>query len=402
MASFRWTNGSRSVACVYLPRFCWQAEAARRPETKGQPVIITGSENGQRKVLSHAPWVEGVSSGMPLSEAISLNKGAILMEPDLPHYRRSFDAVLDALQQSCPDVEEQDLGVAYADISGVERLYGGTAGALHALGESVQGYEARMGLGENKWLAYVAAAMSKHGRAIRVTGDPGRFLSPLSVDILPVSYKAIQRLHSFGLSTLGQVADIPPGPMQAQFGREGRLITELASGIDNRPIVPRQPQRTVSARLQFPSATVSMESIMAAADSLLSRAFNSKELSGRYAREALLEAGVLSHPSWTQRVVFQKPVGSAAQALFAIRAKLADASLPGPLEELSVTLSGIVGEAGRQGALFPDMRDAESLREAVDQLRSRLGEPPPLYRVMEMEPWSRIPERRHALVRLRD
>ena len=38
-----------------------------------------------------------------------------------------------------------------------------------------------------------------------------------------------------------------------------------------------------------------------------------------------------------------------------------------------------------------------SLREAVKELKLKLGYSP-LYRVVEVDPWSRIPERRHALL----
>ena len=38
-----------------------------------------------------------------------------------------------------------------------------------------------------------------------------------------------------------------------------------------------------------------------------------------------------------------------------------------------------------------------SLRDAVKELKLRLGHSP-LYRVVEVDPWSRIPERRHALL----
>ena len=38
-----------------------------------------------------------------------------------------------------------------------------------------------------------------------------------------------------------------------------------------------------------------------------------------------------------------------------------------------------------------------SLKDAIRELKLRLGHSP-LYRVVEVDPWSRIPERRHALL----
>ena len=40
----------------------------------------------------------------------------------------------------------------------------------------------------------------------------------------------------------------------------------------------------------------------------------------------------------------------------------------------------------------------ENLKEALRQLQARLGAQPPIYQVREVEPWSRIPERRQVLV----
>ena len=44
-------------------------------------------------------------------------------------------------------------------------------------------------------------------------------------------------------------------------------------------------------------------------------------------------------------------------------------------------------------------RISRSLKEAVQELTLKLGYSP-LYRVVEVDPWSRIPERRHALLAL--
>ena len=56
-------------------------------------------------------------------------------------------------------------------------------------------------------------------------------------------------------------------------------------------------------------------------------------------------------------------------------------------------------EGGRESGGMRLEEDAvpHSLREAVKELKLKLGHSP-LYRVVEVDPWSRIPERRHALL----
>jgi DNA polymerase-4 len=100
------------------------------------------------------------------------------------------------------------------------------------------------------------------------------------------------------------------------------------------------------------------------------------------------------------RVAFKDPAGNKNQALFAIKSKLDTVSFPGPLEDMRLTLSGITGEAGRQESMWKEVKCDNDLQETISQLRSRLKIAPPIYQVRELEPWSRIPERRYALVQL--
>jgi len=72
--------------------------------------------------------------------------------------------------------------------------------------------------------------------------------------------------------------------------------------------------------------------------------------------------------------------------------------LAAPVEELAIELTGITEERGRQSTLFAEKAGLRrQLGETVQQLRARWGRPF-VSRVVEVEPWSRLPERRHALI----
>ena len=70
-----------------------------------------------------------------------------------------------------------------------------------------------------------------------------------------------------------------------------------------------------------------------------------------------------------------------------------------PVEELVVELVGLSGESGKQAALFDGGRAKlrRQVEEAVRQLQAQHGRSL-IGKVVEVEPWSRIPERRAALV----
>ncbi len=83
--------------------------------------------------------------------------------------------------------------------------------------------------------------------------------------------------------------------------------------------------------------------------------------------------------------------------LFVIRNAIERLTLPAPAIAIELSLSGICSEYARQARLWNSgPRAQESLGSAVEQLNTRLGGPQ-IYRVVEVEPWSRIPERQRAL-----
>ena len=137
--------------------------------------------------------------------------------------------------------------------------------------------------------------------------------------------------------------------------------------------------------------------LLIAFDNLLGSILANPEMSGRYARTVLLEGTIYNRGSWQKRIVFKAPVGNRLQAMRIIKSSLEGIRLPGPLESISLTLGELTGEIGHQGSLFREVRRREHLAQAIKQLEVSQGSNPVLH-VVEVEPWSRIPERRLALM----
>ena len=346
-----------------------------------------------------APEVKGVTAEMPIQEALSRCKSATLLEADESYYRRVFDGIIDALLQRSPVVEVGELGCAYVDVYGSEALYRGDAGIAAVLLDAVpNGFNPRIGLAKAKFPAYIAAVRSGGGQATKVPDDVASFLRGLPVDLLPISWANRMRLHGFGLHTMRQVASLSVGSLQAQFGTEGRTAWELSNGIDNRPLVPVKHQEAVSESLTFPIPATTLYAILPAVEILLGRIFARPPVRGKDVRAVSVEADVLNRSPWSKKFVFKSPVNTKEKAMYALRNALDAAELPGPLEDMRVTVFELAGETGKQSSLFADVRKQEQLKETMRQLEVRLRAKPPIYKIMDVEPWSRIPERRQALV----
>jgi hypothetical protein len=305
-----------------------------------------------------------------------------------------------SLELRSPLVEKAELGCAYVGLDGLETMYGGEARLIGSLLQAMpQDFNPRVGVADGKFPAYLAAVNGGGGQATKVPDDVAGFLKDFSVDLLPLSWEDKTRLHQFGLHTLGQVAALSVGPVQAQFGPAGKKVWELAQGIDRSPLLPEPYQELVKEFLTFPSPTLTLNAILTATDTLLTRAFARPKVRGRYVRSILMEGQISRHSPWIRQLAFKDAVGNKERAFFVIKNALELVTFDGPLEDLALTLVGLTGESGIQSSLLSDVRKQDQLREAVRQLEARMGFKPPIYQVREMEPWSRIPERRQVLIR---
>src|SRR5581483_11982077 len=203
-----------------------------------------------------------------------------------------------------------------------------------------------------------------------------------------------------GLRRVGDLAALPPGAVQAQLGPPGLRAWRVANGQDDEPLVPYRPRASVRATLALDDPIASVDAVLAALERLLVRAYADPALANRAARRARLSALLADGGSWELRVAFKMPAASPAAARSLLRAKLL---LPGALPaaavaELTLELEELGGEAARQPGLFATpARQLGQIADAARQLGARYGHVP-LYRVVEVEPWSRIPERRWALM----
>ncbi len=115
--------------------------------------------------------------------------------------------------------------------------------------------------------------------------------------------------------------------------------------------------------------------------------------------------------SWALEVILREPTSQRDRIAFTVRTRMALSPPLRAVEALMVEFfqfgpatsqNDLFGRAeanGREenGRELSEGAIPSSLREAVMELKLKLGFSP-LYRVVEIDPWSRIPERRHALL----
>ncbi len=392
------------VCCVWLPQLPLRVELLRHPAWDGRPLVL-GAGPGERKVVRLcSPEAEdaGIRPGLPLREVLSICRDAIIVQPDPVRIAAVLEEVLGRLRRVSPTVQP-DGDRIFLGLRGLRGIYGGDLALLaRAIRSAVPHLlRPRVGVAGSKFAALVAARTAAPS-AMRVVpvSETAAFLAPLSVAYLPLPPELLRRLDLLGLRTIADLAALPFSAVQAEFGPPGARAWLLANGHADEQVIPSRFVPSVHASLGFDSPLASTEAVFAALSLLLARAFDNPILRGRSIRQARLQALLANGTSWERLVTFKEAISGRDTVYRALKAKLElpNGLPPAPIEELSLDLTGLGGEVARQPSLFLDRaRQMEPIAEAERQLRVRYGRAA-LYHPREIEPWSRIPERRWALV----
>jgi DNA polymerase-4 len=405
--------------CVLLPHFPLSCEIQRHA-AKARPSIILQAKDeagSQKVVLDYSPELERLHPGMALQTALSTYGAVDLVQADIPHYWSVFNQLLDKLAEKSPLVEGSELGCTYIGTDGLQLLYRTAEALVSAIRAVIPAvFKVQTGIAEGKFLSYLIARYAgirtdasspdcartpqhNHQPAIPFAADIATFLKDLPCDVLPISDKSKGKLHDYGIRTLGQLSNLPPGPLLAQFGPEGKRILELASGYDATPLYPRSVEEIIEESSTLSSVTVSLTSILAAIESLFARTFARDILKGRGIRSLMLWTRGWSGEHWERSLHFKEPAMDTRSIICRVRLILESYPQPGPVEQLGIRITGLGYSDGRQKSLFSEVRAKDHLMEDIRQLNLRLGDHQ-IFKVKEVEPWSRIPERRYALTPL--
>jgi DNA polymerase-4/protein ImuB len=367
---------------------------------------------------------------MTVSQAIGLCPTLRLCEPDPVHYDDRFARLLAALNEVSPVVEPAELGLAYVGGDGLEGIYGPPERIVAAIqmriaecglrnvSVSVEQQttspvnsalriphsEFRVGWGPGKFTAWVAASRAKPGEAVIVpAGGEGQFLAAQPIAVLPLDPDTHRRLRQLGIRTLGALSALPEEAVAAQFGAPGRRLWRLAAGRIAEPVVGRVAPEPIVAALSFFTPVGERELLGRALDQLIARALKHPRRIGWRVQAVRLRAEVEGGRSWLTDVLLKDPTADAARIAAPLETRLEQAPPSGAVTRLVLELTAFApGTAELQ--LFA--RDAgaaaragqqHALRSAAREILLRLKRSF-LYHVIEVQPWSRLPERRYALI----
>jgi impB/mucB/samB family protein len=336
---------------------------------------------------------------MRLGEALATCPSLALVERDPATVEREWEEALRRLEDAGFAVDPVEHGVVVLETRGVERLYGGVQPALErALAAVGSTWDPRIGAAGRRFTALAAASVARPGQILIVAEkEEEAFLEPLPLSLLPLTADRYAELEGLGLRRLGELAQLPGGAVAERLGVEGQKAWRLAQGGRKAKVRGRKPAFELAEVLAFPDAVGNELTLRRAFGSLLERLLARPERAGRPFRKLALAARLVDGGSWRRAVTLRDATAEMGRLRAALGPKLQE--LPAPIVELRLEALELAEHTGQQLALVePTGQEAAGrLREGLRQVRASTGTGS-VCTVVEVAPWSRIPETRALVV----
>jgi nucleotidyltransferase/DNA polymerase involved in DNA repair len=388
------------IACLVVPGFPLRAALRSRPALATRPAALAppAGEEPLLGPVTAAAEALGVRPGMRMGEALATCPTLVLVDEDPSAVEQAWEEILRRLEDAGFAVESAEPGCAFFETRGVERLYGGLDQALRRALSAATGWAARVGAAERRFTALAAANVARGGQALVVSDAESReFLAPLPLALLPLDERRQLELRELGVKRLGELAGLPRAAVAERLGPDGRRAWNLARGGAAGRVSGRRPPAELYEELEFPEAVGNELTLRRAFGVLLDRLLERHERDHRFVRKAAIAARLVGGGSWRRTVTLRDPTAERDRLRHALGPKLAE--LPAPVVSLRLELVELTETQGQQLELVK-AAGAElqtRLTEGLRQVRASTG-PGSVASVVEVAPWSRIPEARALFV----
>jgi DNA polymerase-4 len=368
-----------SVAHIDCDAFYATVEKRDDPSLAAEPVIVGGGQRGVVAAACYVARIYGVRSAMPMFQALRLCPNAKVIRPNMEKYVKVGRDVRQMMLALTPAVEPLSIDEAFLDLSGTARLHGKSpAKALARFASEVENrfrITVSIGLSCNKFLAKVASDLDKpRGFAVLSAADAPAFLAPKPVSfIFGVGAISAARYARDGFHRIADLQGAGEIELMRRYGEEGRRLSRLSRGIDERTVDAARETKSVSAETTFERDIAdfrTLERILWSLSEEVSARLKQKQLAGT---TVTLKLKTADFKIRTRARSLDTLTQLAGRIFAAARALLLHEADGTRFRLLGVGVSALDSAGAADPADLVDGRAALA-EHAVDDLRARFGD----------------------------
>ncbi|MGE5208467.1 MAG: DNA polymerase IV [Alphaproteobacteria bacterium] len=265
MRQFLVGDEQKPRAIIHLDMDCFYAaiEVRDRPSLRGKPVGVGGARD-RRGVLTTCNYEArafGVRSAMPTFMALQRCPQLIVLPTRFDVYRREAAVIRGILYRFTSIIEPLSLDEAYLDVSTHSTAPAALAQEIRSAIFRETRLTSSAGIGPNKLIAKIASEIKKPNGQFEVKQEQvPEFMKDLCVrKIWGIGEKSEQKLEEAGVKTCGDLQRFSRAELVDLFGKFGLELYDLCRGIDNRPVEPDRPRKSLSTEETFPADLTTLE-----------------------------------------------------------------------------------------------------------------------------------------------
>lgn len=370
--------------------FYASVEIMEAPRLRGKPVAVCGEIEDRHGIVlakSYPAKACGVATGMTCGEARALCPDLIIVPPHYDLYFKYSRLARRIYSRYTDEVEPYGLDECWLDVTG-SAIFGDGPAIAERIRRAVReelGLTVSVGVSWNKVFAKLGSDLKKPDGLTLITPENYRDrVWPLPVsDLLYVGPKTTEKLRSYGIHTIGDLAGRPAAFLKAILGKNGLMIHRFAQGLDDSAVRPANASIpvysvgkgiTLTADLHTPEEVALV--IIALSQDVGTRLRRLRAFAGGVGLS--LRTSRLDSWQWQHRLPL--PVNHSyflADAI--IRKLLPRYTWPAAVRAVSIRADRLVPDtAPRQPDLFHlrhllACEKAEKLDQAIDDIRRRFG-----------------------------
>jgi len=371
--------GAATILHADLDAFYASVEQRDDPRLRGRPVIVGG---GVVLAASYEAKAYGVRTAMGGGRARRLCPQAVVVEPRMSAYTEASKAVYRVFEDTTPLVEGLSIDEAFLDVRGLRRLAGAPVEIAARLKRNVLervGLPITVGVARTKFLAKVASGVAKPDGLLVVPPDRElAFLHPLDVERLwGVGPVTAHKLRSRGITTVGQVAQLPQPVLVSILGRAvGRQLHALSHNRDPRRVQVGRRRGSIGSQRALGRSPKTHDAVDAALIGLVDRVTRRMRDAGRIGRTVVLRLRFDDFTRATRSHTL--PFATAHTPTILATARGLFAAATPMIEARGITLVGVAvanleHDLPAQLMLPFERSSGGDLDAALDEVRARFG-----------------------------
>ena len=339
----------RKIVHVDMDAFYASVEQRDNPELRGKPVAVGGSAaRGVVAAASYEARVFGVRSALPSVTAKRRCPDLIFVKPRFDLYRAVSMQIREIFAEHTDLIEPLSLDEAYLDVTdNKQRIPVATeiATIIRTRIKEVTGLNDSEGISYNKFLAKMASDLNKpNGQAVITPRMGSDFVANLPVKKFHgVGPATAARMHRLQIETGADLRDKPLTFLKEHFGKAGAWYYKIARGIDDRPVQPDRPRKSIGAEDTFAADIFELEVAKQELVLLAGKVWGSCESRGVSGRTVTLKRKYADFEVITRSRTLRGPVRSESEMLD-VSVGLLEVTFPAPkgIRLLGITLSSLI------------------------------------------------------------